>query len=245
MEKQFLQFKIDGFTPETLPMERLASYMSELAALFSNSERVHFDKVKKGSALLQAWVEAPAAPKIRQRVSVADSPDAPEDVARAYRNLNQMLREDNSTGVLRRPKGTAILKFPGKNAPIIQTFKVVEAGTIEGQIIRIGGIDETVPIWISDRERNVIKSCHTRNRQTAKELAKYYLGPYIRLEGTGKWIRNQDEKWELEEFTVNSFEVLDDVPLSDAVEAVRAVKDNAWNEYQDPEAELRKVRKGE
>jgi len=245
MEKQYLQFKIDGFTPETLPMERLAAYISELAALFSNNERVHFDKVKKGSALLQAWVEAPAAPKIRQRVSVADSPDAPEDVARAYRNLNQMLREDNSSGVLRRPKGATILKFPGKKAPIIQTFRVVEVGTIEGQVIRIGGIDETVPIWIQDRQGNIIKNCHTRNRQTAKELAKHYLGPYVRLEGSGKWLRNQDEKWDLEEFTVNSFEVLDDVPLAEAVSAVRAVKDNAWNEYEDPEAELRKVQKGQ
>lgn len=245
MERQYLQFKIDGFTPDTLPMERLAAYMAELAALFSNSERVHFDKVRRGSALLQAWVEPTAAPKIRQRISVADSPDAPEDVARSYRTLNRMLRDDDSSGVLRRPKGATILRFPGKKAPIIQTFRVVEKGTIEGLVIRIGGIDETVPIWIEDRERNIIKNCHTRNRQTAKELARYYLGPFVRLEGVGKWLRNQDEKWDLEEFTVNSFEVLEDVPLKKAVDAVRAIKDNAWNDYKDPQAELRKVREGQ
>ncbi len=244
MEKQYLQFKIDGFTPETLPMERLASYMAELAALFSNAERVHFDKVRKGSALLQAWVEPTAAPKIRERVAMADSPDAPDDVARPYRMLNKMLREDNSTGVLRLPKGAKILRFPGKTAPVIQTFRVVENGTIEGFVIRIGGIDETVPIWIKNREGEVVKNCHTRNRQAAKELAKHYLGPYVRLEGVGKWFRNQEEKWELEEFTVNSFEVLDETPLVEAVDAVRALKNNAWNEYEDPQAELRKVREG-
>ena len=244
MEKQYLQFKIDGFTPETLPMERLAVYMSELAALFASSERVHFDKVRRGSALLQAWVEPTAAPKIRERVSVADSPDAPDDIARPYRALNKMLREDNSTGVLRRPKGATILRFPGRNAPVVRTFRVVENGAFEGFVIRIGGIDETVPIWIQNREGEIIKSCHTRNRQTAKELAKHYLGPFVRLEGVGKWLRNQDERWELEEFTVNSFEVLDETPLVQAVDAVRAVKGNAWDAYEDPQAELRRVRDG-
>jgi hypothetical protein len=244
MEKQFLQFKIDGFTPETLPMERLAAYMAELAVLFANSERVHFDKVRRGSALLQAWVEATAAPKIRERVSIADSPDAPEDIARSYQVLNKMLREDNSTGVLRRPRGAIILRFPGKKAPVIRTFRVVENGTIEGFVIRIGGIDETVPIWIRNREGEVVKNCHTRNLQAAKELGKYYLGPFVRFEGVGKWLRNDEEKWQLEEFIVNSFEVLDEVPLGRAVDAVRAVEGNAWNEYEDPQAELRKVREG-
>jgi hypothetical protein len=244
MEKEYLQFRIDGLKPETLPMARLADYMTQLASLFASDERVHFDKVRQGSAVLQAWVEPQASHKVRQRVALADGPDAPDDVARPYRTLNQMLREDNSTGALRKLKGTDILKFPGKKMPAVQTFRVVEAATIEGVIIRIGGVDETVPIWIVDREGSILKNCHTKNSQTAKDLARHYLGPVIRLEGSGRWLRNEDEKWQLDEFTVSSFEVLDNGPLAEAVAAIKAVKDNAWNDFDDPQAELRKVREG-
>src|SRR5450830_1450600 len=83
MKKEILTFKIDGLTPEALPMMRLAAYMAELAHLFSNAERVHFDKVKKGNAVLQAWIEPQAAPKVHWRLQVADSPDAPPDTAAA------------------------------------------------------------------------------------------------------------------------------------------------------------------
>jgi hypothetical protein len=243
MKKEILTFKIDGLTPETLPMLRLAAYMVELAQLFSNAERVHFEKVKKGSAVLQAWIEPQAAPKVQSRLQSADSPDAPPDIAKAFRTLNRMLREDDSTGALR--KGTAtIIKFPGKKAPLAQTFRVHEAGVLDGIVIRVGGIDESVPIWIQDQQGTVHKNCHTRNRSTAKELARHYLGPIIRLTGAAKSVRNQEGEWELEEFTVDTFDVLDAAPLAEAVETIRGMKGNAWNDYDDPLAELKDIREG-
>lgn len=243
MKKEILTFKIDGLTPETLPMVRLAEYMTELAQLFSNTERVHFDKVKKGSAVLQAWIEPQAVPKVHSRLEVANSPDAPADIAKAFRSLNRMLRDDDSIGALK--KGTAtIIKFPGKKTPLAQTFRVHEAGILDGIVIRVGGIDESVPIWIQDQQGNVHKNCHTRNRSSAKELAKHYLGPVIRLAGTAKSVRGQDEEWQLEEFTVDTFEVLDAAPLSVAVDAIRGIKGNAWDDYDDPLAELKDIREG-
>ena len=169
MEKpEIFLFKIDAFTPDTLPMERLAEYLSELATLFSNSERVHFDKVRRGSAVLQTRVERQAAPKVFDRLRIADDPDAPEDVAGAYRTLNRMLRDDNATAILRKDRGAIVIKFPGKKMPIVQTFRVIEAGVLDGVVIRIGGIDESVPIWIQDQHGVIYYNCHTRNRSTAK-----------------------------------------------------------------------------
>ena len=39
------RLKIDVFTPETLPMQRLSLYMAELAKLLGEPERVHFVEV--------------------------------------------------------------------------------------------------------------------------------------------------------------------------------------------------------
>jgi hypothetical protein len=155
-----------------------------------------------------------------------------------------MLRENNASGVLKRERGAIIIKFPGRKAPPVQSFRVVEASSIDGVVIRVGGIDESVPIWIEDRTGAVHKNCHTRNRATAKELAKFYLGPTVRLSGTGKWLRNTDESWELEEFTIDSFEPLDDSALTESVEAVRRIKGNAWDDVDDPVKELKKIREG-
>ena len=68
-------FRIDSFTPETLPMARLAEYMAHLAALYGSEERVHFDKLKKGSAILQVIVDEPAIPKVFQRLQSVKSGD--------------------------------------------------------------------------------------------------------------------------------------------------------------------------
>ena len=61
------EFQIDAFSPATIPMARLAQYLAELAALLGQPERVHFEKLKKGSVRLVARVEHEAIPKVRMR----------------------------------------------------------------------------------------------------------------------------------------------------------------------------------
>lgn len=39
---QSLDFSIDVFSPETIPMSRLAEYLYELAALYGSQAFVHF-----------------------------------------------------------------------------------------------------------------------------------------------------------------------------------------------------------
>ena len=45
-----LILKLDGTSPDKLPMARLVKYMSALTDLYGSAEAVHFDKVSKGSA---------------------------------------------------------------------------------------------------------------------------------------------------------------------------------------------------
>jgi hypothetical protein len=245
MEKsELLQFKIDAFTPATLPMGRLAMYLEHLSALFGNPERVHFDKLRKGSAIVQARVEGPAVPKVLDRLVSVSKGEAPEDVTRACRELNRMLRIDNATGALKKAKGATIINFPGRKTPITEAVKVVEVGSLEGILIRVGGKDETLPVWLEDQEGTTYY-CFTRDRQIAKQLAPYYLGPPVRVHGTGYWERTTEDDWKLEKFDVKSFEPLEDISLEKSVEKIRAAKGNEWDDLDDPVAYWRRIRSGE
>jgi hypothetical protein len=53
------RLKIDVFTVDSLPMSRLAEYMTELARLLGEQERVHFSHLERGSAVLVSNIEEP------------------------------------------------------------------------------------------------------------------------------------------------------------------------------------------
>jgi len=40
--RELLEFVIDAYSPETLPMSRLAEYMAQLATLLGEKDHVHF-----------------------------------------------------------------------------------------------------------------------------------------------------------------------------------------------------------
>ena len=98
-----LIFRIDGFTPATLPATRLAQYLLDLNALFGSAEKVHFLRLGKGSAQIIQWAEEKALPAIRQRVTAAkmNKANQPPEITAAYERLNSRLVEDNSVGQLR------------------------------------------------------------------------------------------------------------------------------------------------
>lgn len=47
-----IEFKVDSWTPATLPQGRLGEYLIEVAKLYGESASVHFEKLRKGTAIL-------------------------------------------------------------------------------------------------------------------------------------------------------------------------------------------------
>mgnify|MGYP000623573129 CR=1 FL=1 len=76
------RYIIDVFTPETLPMARLAEYMGLLAGMLGEPEYVHFDRLEPGSAVLVTRVDVIAATKVNQRIRGLSDRTAAEDVRR-------------------------------------------------------------------------------------------------------------------------------------------------------------------
>src|SRR5690348_4671004 len=111
------RFKIDAFTPETMPMARLAEYLADLARLFGTENSVHLIKVEKGSTVPVMLVEYEDEPKVRERLHAVNNKEGPEDAMKAAYSLNQRLEKDNGTGAIVDPVGRNVIKFPGRDRP--------------------------------------------------------------------------------------------------------------------------------
>jgi len=239
------QFTIVGsYSPATLPMERLALYMAALAKLLGEQDNVHFEGVKPGSAVLVAAVDEAAQPKVRERAERVRDGRAPQEALQTFKELDTLLRKDNAVGQLVGGSGAVVIPFPGRDrtpTPAYGPFR--QDGTLDGQLIRIGGKDATVPVHLRDGE-----AVHTglyTTPEIARQLAQHYLGPTLRVRGTGAWIRTEDGMWRLQSFKVVGFDVLDETRLTDVVAALRKVRGSTWGEVRNPIADLLADRRGE
>jgi hypothetical protein len=238
--RQQYVFKIDAFTPETIPMARLAEYMTELATLLGIRDSVHFLRVEGGSTTLVHEIEFEAVPKVRERINAIKTRTAPEDAIRAFANLDQKLAEDNGTGALE-TNATRIIEFPGRHRGQLEKFSpVIQPGSIDGVLIRVGGRDETVPVYLL--EGDTLHKCNS-NREVAKRLAPHLFGSTLRANGTGKWSRDDFGNWVMERFNIADFVVLDDSSLVEAVSKLRSIKTDLQS-IDDPLEELRRIRRG-
>ncbi|GAB4240902.1 MAG: hypothetical protein Kow0032_28840 [Methyloligellaceae bacterium] len=241
-EKEY-RFRIDAYTPETIPMERLAEYMGDLAKILGEPQSVHFVRLEPGSMVLVQTVDEEAVFKVKHRMREVRAGGGPGEAQQAFKRANRRLLEDNAIGVLEDEDGAEIIEFPGRTAVEPVTFGAFnQDGTLDGRIIRLGGRDELVPVHLETAEL-VFTHCRA-NRRLAKELGQYIFGPDIRVYGNGRWSRDNLGQWNLERFTISSFEVLGDEPLSAVVARLRDIPGNEWREVKDPWGELEKERNG-
>lgn len=216
------KFRIDAYSPETIPMARLAEYMADLANLLGYKHSVHFSRLEDGSTTLVHRVDSEDVPKVEDRIKTVKRGEGPPDVLKAFRSLDSKLAKDNAVGSLLDVGGAKIITFPGRDRP-----KPLEYGAfrqrapLQGILVRIGGKDETAHALIQDGD--VYYANCVLKRDLARRLAPHLFGRPVRLHGTGRWNRDPDGEWELLQFSVESFDVLDDEPLSDVVGKLRSM----------------------
>ncbi|MEH6698321.1 MAG: hypothetical protein V7672_06455 [Brevundimonas sp.] len=214
-------FRIDAYQPETIPMERLAKYMLALADLVGSKASTHFVRLEKGSTKLVHAVDPPEAPKVAQRLRQAVLPSPPPDVAKAVSVLDDMLAGDNAVGELIH-EGAVIIPFPGRTRPPVLTFPTFkQAGSIDGEIVSLGGKDKTAHVILQDGPITYSNISVTRDQ--ARELAGNLYRGKVRLYGDGRWERLPDGGWKLIGFSVDRFEALDDAPLDMVLAELREV----------------------
>lgn len=238
-EGEEYRLKIEAYSPDTMPMERLAEYLAELAAMLGERSAVHFVRLDPGSTSVVHKIEREAIPKVRHRTASVRRGIGPRDAVRAYNKINRMLVADNGTAVWKAETEQAdIIIFPGKEEVEERFNGVKQHGTIDGEVIRVGGQRKLIPILLKSDERE-IAGCWA-DRLTAKALAGCLFEP-VRLFGIGRWNRDDHGKWSMDVFRIATFKRLRDVPLSEALAELRAVS-TEWS----PESyrELNKIRQG-
>ena len=57
------QFRINAYTPTTMPLGRLVEYLGELAKILGEDHSIHLVEVDEGSTVLVHKIDAEAVPK--------------------------------------------------------------------------------------------------------------------------------------------------------------------------------------
>ena len=235
----------DAFTPETMPMVRLAEYMTDMARLLGETGSVHFVGVESGSAVLVQDVESEAQPKVRQRVDAVRSEEAPREAAKAYEALNQRLTADNATGALLEDSShgppARILEFPGVRVgeDKIEYGPIPEEATLQGVVIMVGGENDPVSVHLQDN--GITHICRAK-RTVAQKLAQHIFESPVRVSGKGRWLRRADGTWDMRVFHIDRYEQLQDDPLDKIVTELRETQGD-WQAPPDTLRVLRSLRR--
>ncbi len=249
MPKQLIyQLKIGAFKPDTIPMQRLSEYMSDLAKLLGEPNSVHFVELEEGSTVLNARVESEAIPKISDRLASINHGETPDDLRKAFDTLDKRLASDNATGSLKAYFGTeqagaVVLEFPGCERPQPIDYGVIkERGTLDGIPVSITGRDMSKHAQLVDG-----RTVHT-GIDMSEELAIKIMDEQcvyrkvIRLHGMGKWHRSEEGEWKLNGFKADHFEILESTPLRETLLQLRSIPDSGWSDIEDPLGYINKLR---
>ena len=229
-----LRFKIDAFRPETLPMARLAEYLTQLAVILGETRSVHLVRIEGGSTVLVHEVDHAVVPAVESRIAAVREGGVPPAARRAFRKMNGHLAEDDARASLHSgDTDSQLLVFPGRAESEGDLRPPKQRGTVSGVVVRVGGVGTRIPVLL-DSHGMQTAGCHA-DMTTAKELGRHLFEP-VRLYGEGQWKRGADGGWEIDRFSIQRFTPLDRATLSEVLEKLRPVvadwDDEAYHELE-------------
>lgn len=251
MADELYRFVINAYSPETIPMARLAEYMADLATLLGEKSEVHFVRLEAGSTALAWRLETEAVPKVDERLRRVSYREGPVEAIVAGERLDRRLREDGGDGYIARPGGSKILEFPGAKRNVHRPFAPFwQRGHLNGVVVLVGNkkgkssaLDRTSSsIHLEDGSRSYI--C-TAPRRLALEMKQYLLTDVpLRCSGEGRWERGTDGRWTLLQFRIEKFRELKRRPLAEVIDELRGVGGN-WLQDPDPLGALARSKRGD
>jgi len=204
MSKRYTLY-VEAYTPETMPMARLAQYMQNLAAMLGHDAAVHFETLKPGSTQIVSRIDHEDVPKVATDLAQLKRGEGTPEAKKAQAAIDQLLAEDNATGFVYEDddENAKIIAFPGVTRPKPTTFGPFnEEGSLDGVLISVSGADQTVHLQLQNGD--IRYTGIETNRETARRLAKHMYEP-VRVFGTGRWLRDQEGTWLLKRFKVESY----------------------------------------
>ncbi|MDF1775555.1 MAG: hypothetical protein P1V13_05965 [Rhizobiaceae bacterium] len=241
MSKSYTLY-IKAYTPETIPMARLAQYMQNLAALLGHETAVHFQTLKPGSTQLVTRIDHEDVPKVARHLAQVSRGESSPEASKAQAEIDRLLAEDNASGFVYEDEDQSaeVIVFPGVTRPRPMTCGPFnQEGSLDGILISVSGADQTVHLQLQNGD--IKYTGIDTNRETARRLAKHMYEP-VRVFGTGRWLRDQEGNWILKKFRVDSYSILAANDLKDAIDQMRDIEGSDWKEMDDPIKALKALR---
>lgn len=240
MDSPEFTLHLDGVKPDDLPMRRLADYLEVFARLLGEEASTRFAGVQAGSTLIVAKAAPTSIPKIRDRLQWARDGGA-ADVTNLVNKLDAMMAEDNVHGCVREAgEAGVVIRFPGASRRTAAWPVISEEGSLQGELVRIGGKDDTAHAQLRDGDQ--VFTC-TMGKDLARRMSKHLYGTPLRVFGRGRWRRGLDGAWQVIEFRASEFQVLDDASLAAAATRLQQAggfglrdDDEAWQAMRDARA---------
>jgi len=232
-----ISFVIPGYTPETMPLNRLIEYLQQMAVVLGDPENLHLIDIRRSSTAPVLRTPIATALVARERAQRVQRGEGTRRQTDAYNKIRYMLRRDAAAAV--QPQRPALLTTPNRvllEIPVAPDSTGAIEGlrqftTIDGQLMRIGGAGEVAALQVQSLEGQVL-SGFTAKRALAKEMAMLLYEP-IRLSGVGQWCRNENGKWLLDRMLVQSYERLEDEDIVLTLERLRSLNvewpEDAWD----------------
>jgi hypothetical protein len=226
------KFTVPGYTPETMPLDRLMEYLNQLSIVLGNPGDLHLVGVEKGSTRPVLAMRHDVAVKARHNAREVAEGGGSVRRRDAFHTIRRMVAQDGGKpALLKEPKGAVILKFPSVDVGEDQVIQSLRQPTsIQGTLVRVGGVGENAQLLIQELDGKVVAGC-TASRSTAQDMA-HLIYRAIRVSGIGSWHRTEEGKWEITRLHVQTFEQLDEAELEDVVAKLRAA-DVKWPENAD------------
>lgn len=216
------KFTVPGYTPETMPLDRLMEYLNQLSIVLGSPGDLHLVAIEKSSTRPVLAMRHDVAVRARHHAREVAQGGGSQRRRDAFNTIRRMVSEDGGKpAVLRAPEGQ-ILKFPSVDTGQDQVIHAIRQPTsLEGALVRVGGIGENAQLLIQELNGNVIAGC-TASRSVAQAMAPLIYRS-LRVSGIGTWHRNEEGKWAIVRLHVQSFEPLDESELEDVVAKLQAV----------------------
>ena len=217
METRKYLFKIERFTPHTMPFGRLIEYYAQLNKLI-RTEALRLVEIKQSShGTVLSIADGHYADVAKDLAAVADG-TAPKTRRQAMQTINGMLGEDETSATLSTTEGAEIIAFPGMSVPVTVRTKAQVA--LLGELYQISGGSNKAHarVRIETAAYGVV---FCRAPLTTAKALREFLFEDIKVSGCGVWTRSESDGWSISEFEIDNFHSVRRETLREAVREVR------------------------
>ena len=215
------EFVVPGYTPDTMPLDRLIEYLTQLTVILGNPSDLHLVGIEKSSTKPVLIMPHHAAVKARHRARETWEGGGSARQRSAYNRIRRMVADDGGKPAVLTSRQITILEFSSVDLGADQEISSMrQASSVAGELIRVGGDSEFDQILLKEFSGDVVSGCFA-TKEVAKQLAKC-LHEHVRLHGIASWSRDRRGKWQISRMKVLTFETLENDSLSEAIAEAQA-----------------------